>query len=241
MADGDAPDSLSESLLLLGAVLLDEHSLEDLLAHVLRIVARTMPSVSAGSISLVRGGRVFTSNASGADATSADDAQYRSGLGPNLIAIETGEQVRVEIEAEWDRWPEFAAAAVEAGFLSSLSTPLRVRDQSIGGLNLYGRDANGFGGQEPQLADLFAQHASVVVSNALAFTSVNETSEHLKEALASREVIGVATGLIMGQQGLTREQAFDVLRRVSQRENRKVRELASELIERAEQRLGQGL
>jgi transcriptional regulator with GAF, ATPase, and Fis domain len=236
MADGDAPAFLPDSFLLLGAVLLDEHSIEELLEHVLGIVGRTMASVNAGSVSLAEASRVYTSNSTADAALYADEAQYRSGLGPCLAAIESGEQIRVEIAEDAERWPDFAAAASEVGFHSSLSTPLRVKARTLGALNLYSVESDGFDPLEQRLASIYAQHASVLLSNAIAFMSANETAENLKEALASREAIGIATGLLMGQQTLTREQAFDVLRRSSQRENRKVREIAQDLIERAEQR-----
>jgi len=198
VADAGAPEPLAEPFPLLGGVLFDEHSLEELLAHVLRVLAQTMPSVSAGSISLVRGGAVFTSNSTSADARQADDAQYRSGLGPCLAAIVTGEQLRVEIDTARERWPEYASAAIEAGFHTSLSTPLRVRDETLGALNLYGHAPDGFQGAEQRLAELFAEQASIALRNALAYMSVNETAANLKEALASREAIGIATGLLMG-------------------------------------------
>ena len=48
--------------------------------------------------------------------------------------------------------------------------------------------------------------------------------------MASREIIGEAKGIIMERQGCTRDEAFDILRRASQRENRKLRDLAEELV-----------
>ena len=55
--------------------------------------------------------------------------------------------------------------------------------------------------------------------------------EGLEEALVSRDVIGQAKGILMERLHLTPDQAFEQLRAVSQRNNRKVRDIAAELAE----------
>ena len=60
----------------------------------------------------------------------------------------------------------------------------------------------------------------------------------LRDALESRNTIGQALGMLMERQQVTTEQAFDILRRASQRENRKLREIASELVDQHNARVG---
>ena len=55
----------------------------------------------------------------------------------------------------------------------------------------------------------------------------------LQARLASMPVIEQAKGIIMAQYGWSEEQAFDALRRVAQRENIKVRDLAASVVARA--------
>lgn len=54
----------------------------------------------------------------------------------------------------------------------------------------------------------------------------------LETALASSRVIGQAMGILMSQQQVTSQEAFDLLRASSQRSNRKLRDLAAEIIRR---------
>jgi AmiR/NasT family two-component response regulator len=61
-------------------------------------------------------------------------------------------------------------------------------------------------------------------------------SEQLREALASRDVIGQAKGIIMARSGCDEDHAFDVLRRASQRESKKLRDVAQAVVGSARQR-----
>lgn len=83
------------------------------------------------------------------------------------------------------------------------------------------------------------EHAAILVSNALALVDAAQLNDQLRQAVDSRELIGVAKGIFMERQSCTRDEAFDLLRRASQRENRKLRELAEELVERVETRARQ--
>ena len=53
----------------------------------------------------------------------------------------------------------------------------------------------------------------------------------METALASRGVIEQAKGILMAAQRCSAEEAFDLLRRASQRENRKLRDIATQIVE----------
>ena len=76
----------------------------------------------------------------------------------------------------------------------------------------------------------------MLVGNALDLQTVSQLNAQLQQALASREIIGEAKGIIMERQSCTRDEALDILRRASQWENRKLRDRAEELVLRAEGR-----
>src|SRR4051794_9189437 len=119
-----APEPLPEEFVYLGAVLLTERSLDEVLQHALRLASRALPSVTEASISLARNGTVFTSNATDVLAVKADQAQYDAD-GPCLLAIRSAEQHRVRVPDDTGQWPEFSAVVTDAGLRSVLSTPLR--------------------------------------------------------------------------------------------------------------------
>ena len=57
-----------------------------------------------------------------------------------------------------------------------------------------------------------------------------ELTEDLQVALAGRAIIDQALGIVMGQRRCTADEAFEVLREVSQTSNIKLREVAARLI-----------
>jgi GAF domain-containing protein len=115
---------------------------------------------------------------------------------------------------------------------SGLSVPLTVNQRSLGMLRVYSATEGAL--EEPQklLAEMFARQASVVLANALAYTTKEQQNAQLYDALASRETIGKAIGILMEREGLTDEEAFSMLRAASQNSNIKLRDIASELLAR---------
>ena len=52
----------------------------------------------------------------------------------------------------------------------------------------------------------------------------------LQEAVATRDVIGQAKGILMATESISADEAFAILSRASQRENRKLRDVAAEIV-----------
>lgn len=235
MSDLPTPETLPATFFQLGGVLLGEDTLDELLQRVVHLARETLPSAYSVSISVSGRGRVHTSNSTGSDAAELDQAQYEGAVGPCLAALEEEQQLEVDVAGSAERWPQFSAKAAELGVRTVLSTPLRVRNGAIGTLNLYSR-GDMFSVAERRVAQLFAEQAAVLLANAFKLLDIAETNEQLTEALASREIIGEAKGILMERGGCDRHQAFDILRRASQRENRKLRELAEEVVASVEDR-----
>ncbi len=129
-----------------------------------------------------------------------------------------------------------AEAAPRHGVRSSLSAPLTLEDQTFGALNLYGGTEEAFREDDEHVAALVASYAAVVAANARAYWSARETAEHLARAMESRAEIEQAKGILMAQARVSADEAFDLLRRASQRENRRLRNIASEIVARVAER-----
>ncbi|MGI8683759.1 MAG: ANTAR domain-containing protein [Acidimicrobiales bacterium] len=105
---------------------------------------------------------------------------------------------------------------------------------TAGGLNLYGGEAGSFDEADERLATLFASYAAAVIANVAAYASAHELAEHLQKAMESRGVIEQAKGVLMARQHCSPDEAFDILRRASHRENRKLRDIAVDLVRPAQ-------
>ena len=141
--------------------------------------------------------------------------------------------VRIDAMDTDTRWPAFGAAALARGVGSSMSMPLDLSGESVGGLNVYGREPGAFSEQDELLAKGFAVQASVVISNAQAYWAASELTRNLTVAMESRAVIEQAKGILIARHGLGDDEAFDRLRQQSQTENRKLRDVATEIVDQA--------
>ena len=99
---------------------------------------------------------------------------------------------------------------------------LWVDNDDLGALNLYSRSADSFTDESEHVGRLFASHAAVAFAGA-------DKVHHLNVALARRDLIGQAKGILMERFKITADQAFSILVRVSQDSNRKLFDLAEEL------------
>jgi GAF domain-containing protein len=150
--------------------------------------------------------------------------------GPCLSAMRTGQVASVEDTAQWGQWAEFGARAAAAGVGSSLSLPLTVGDRPVGALNFYAPGAGAFGETRLRWARGIAGAVSGVLALAASRAEQARQVGDLRAALGARAVIDQAIGIVMAQQRCTSDEAFDIVRRASQRRNVKLRDVAADIV-----------
>jgi GAF domain-containing protein len=228
---------LQRSLTGLSVFLVSEQSISDTLTAVCSLAVEAVPPAMFAGITMMVDDRVTTQAFTDPTCPHIDQTQYESGHGPCLDAFKSGSQIVVESLEHDDRWPEFAEAAMAHGVRSTLSLPMLSGETPVGALNLYAGEEAVFGEAEADVGRLFATQATVVLVNAQAYWGARLKSEHLERALAGRETIDLAKGIIMNSMGCGPDKAFDTLVKQSQAENRKLRDVAADIVARA-QRLG---
>ncbi len=140
--------------------------------------------------------------------------------GPCLDAFHTGEATEHEnLRAGSGRWPEFSAAALEAGFQSIFAIPLRLRDTTIGALNLFSVDMAPMDERDVIVARAFADLATISVLRHRVTAEAQVLNEQLSGALTSRIVIEQAKGVIAERTGTDMAEAFGRLRRYARANN----------------------
>lgn len=187
----------------------------------------TVPGCEHAAVSLVRRNGSITTDAATDELPALVDAlQYETGQGPCLEALEHDRLYRSDDLAAETRWPGFARPAAErTGVRSMLSYRLYLDDEVHGALNLYSRRPRAFDDHAVTVGAILAGHATLALSH----SRDRQQRRHLSEALASNRDIGVAIGILMASRGLSRDQAFDVLRDTSQWLNTKLRDVAEEV------------
>ena len=208
-------------------------TLGDTLLHVAQLACQAGPADMAGITMLVDGTpstAVFTDT----EAPDIDRAQYESGQGPCLDAFRNQQIYRIESTATDVRWPQFARQAADHGINSTLSLPITARGEGLGALNLYARAEGAFSDADAERMMTFATHSAFVLANAQVYWDARLLNENLNQAMQSRATIDHAVGIVMATGGKSSKEAFQVLVRASQRENRKLREIAEEIVARVE-------
>jgi GAF domain-containing protein len=152
--------------------------------------------------------------------------------GPCLDAFHSGQRVETEIlRSGSGRWPRFSIVAIEAGFRSVFALPLRLRDRTVGALNLFSVDETPMDEQDVLVAQGLADLATISVLQHGAATEMQRVNEQLNHALESRIVIEQAKGVVAERAGVDVAEAFVRLRSYARKNNLLLADVAAAAIE----------
>jgi GAF domain-containing protein len=157
-----------------------------------------------------------------------DEIQQRHREGPCLTAAWEEKIIHVaDLETD-DRFPLYRRDALaETPIRAIMAFQLFIADETMGALNVYAEHPHAFDQASREIGQIFAVHSSVAWNSA-------RRDEQFKRALASRDTIGQAKGMIMERYGVDAVQAFEVLRKLSQDSNVPLVQVATELVAKAQ-------
>jgi GAF domain-containing protein len=180
------------------------------------------------SISHIKGKALVSASRSDTIGIALDGIQTGADEGPCLDAIRTGEITHTADLARDDRWSTYGPRAVDAtGVQSSVAFPLLDGTRVVGALNLFSDTLGALVAEADDdsdaVASILAAHATPALVAAL-------FREDMQAALASRDVIGQAKGILMARSGIDEDAAFAMLKSASQRMQVKLAEVARRLV-----------
>jgi GAF domain-containing protein len=189
--------------------------------------ASLVPSADHAGVLLVRGRRSPEHAAATGRAADCDRLQLRHEGGPALTALAEGRPVVVADLAGEARWPWLAAATEQYGARSLLAVPFEGSRGLRGVLTLYSDSRGAFSSGDLPTIRTFLVHAAIVLSAA-------DLEENLRVAIATREEVGRAVGILMERHRIAASAAFDMLAYVSQVAHAKLRDIAARVSETGE-------
>lgn len=202
-----------------------EGSKRDTLEKAVQMSTEIIEACELAGISVVHPEGIETPTATHEELRRIDQWQYEIGEGPCLEALRQEDVITSGDLANDDRWPKWGQQiARELGVQSSLSYRLFTTGRSLGALNLFSRRTNAFTDEDVLDGLALAAHVAVALAAAM-------KEDQLLRALRTRTTIGQAQGILMERFDIDADHAFDVLRRVSSHSNRKLREVAAELVQ----------
>jgi GAF domain-containing protein len=233
----------AEALGHLGQLSLRELSMESLLQSMADLTKRVMPGDPEASVTLLIKDQPSTVVDTGPLALGLDEVQYERGDGPCLHAARTGVATEIGDTRADGRWPDFARHAAGHGVLSSLSVPLLLagEEEYAGALNIYARTPDAFDEASRTVATGFAPYAAVAAGTVQAYRSARKTADNLQIALESRAVIEQAKGIIMARNRCDADEAFAMLKRISQHRNVKLHRVAQAIVDATQKEPPAGL
>jgi len=146
-------------------------------------------------------------------------------------AHKTNEIVVVDDLTTETRWPEYCPRVLELGLRAVLGVPMNAHGQTIGVINIYREHPSEWSAKDIATAEIIAAMGAGYILNANQMRAQQALAEQLEAAIESRDVIGQAKGIIMVQADIDADGAFDLLRSMSQRQNRKLRDVAQTVVE----------
>ncbi|GAA2303442.1 ANTAR domain-containing protein [Streptomyces kunmingensis] len=193
--------------------------------------AHCMPDCCGAVATASDGSDARPSAATHPDLAALASVQLRSGEGPIPTAEEDGRPVDAADLLRERRWPQYRALALDSGVRSDVTIPFHSGGLTVT-LSLYSfhagtlRDAPR--GPVRALGDL----AAACLARERSYQAVLTELDQLGAALRTRPVVDQACGIVMHVLACDADEAFTVLRRISQTTNRKLADVASAVVER---------
>lgn len=200
----------------------DAGSMDETIQTVVQFALQAEACTYAGVTLLVRDRWTI---AAVTDPVVAEIFQVQSDLGdgPILTALREGAVVRLPDAKVEARWPALAALFAQYPIGSALHVPMWASEQLIGVLSLFNTKPNAFSVDDEAIAHILARHASIAVAS-------TRNSETMAAAVDARKLVGQAMGILMERFDLDSTDAFEMLKRCSQQNNIKLRDVAQELV-----------
>ncbi|RFA17581.1 GAF and ANTAR domain-containing protein [Subtercola boreus] len=211
---------LVEALVTLADTLVAGYDIIDLLQTLVEKCADVLDAADVGIILANQGGTLETVAATNERSHLLDLMQLDAGQGPCVQAYLSGAVVSVpDLDDAVDRWPVFAMGARELGYGAVHSVPLRLRDDTLGALNVF-RDRTGvLSSDDVVAARALADVATIGILQERAIRHADTAREQLQHALNSRVIIEQAKGIVSHTHNVNMDAAFQIIRRHTRNTN----------------------
>jgi GAF domain-containing protein len=230
--DSDTRTStLAETFVMLADTLVADYDVVELLDRLVNACVTLFGVSAVGLLLDDQRGNLSVIASSSEESRLLEVFQLNNDEGPCMDCVRTGEAVSsVDLAADVERWPVFVPAAVDAGYRTVTAVPLRLRDQRIGGLNMFGAEGEGISDANHSLAQALADVATIGILQRRSTHRSNVVAEQLQHALNSRVVIEQAKGVLAERHGVAMEAAFGALRRHARNNNLKLTDVAMAVV-----------
>jgi hypothetical protein len=202
----------------------------DVIEFLLMVTNRTAELIGASDVGLLLAdhrGRLQFMAASNEDVRRLELFQVQVSEGPCFDAFQSGQPVvNADLSDASDRWPHFAPRATADGYRSAHAFPLRLREDVIGAIGVFGNDLGRWDVAQVHIAQALAHVATIGLLQERAVSRAEVIAEQLQSALNSRIVIEQAKGAIAQFRNVSVDDAFVLLRNHARRTKKRLGDVA---------------
>jgi hypothetical protein len=212
--------------------LVADYDAVDLAQNLVDSATSLLPIRAAGILLGDAEGTLHSFAASSDDVRLLEEVQMQAGAGPCLDAYRSGEPVIVEdLRRSAPKWPTFAAHADQCDVRAVAALPMRLRDQRVGGLNLFLSQPGSLTSAHIAVGQALADVATIGIVHLQVLSASLQVTQQLETALETRVVIEQAKGVVAERVHVDMDQAFGLLRGQARRTNRRLTDLAQAVVE----------
>ncbi|WP_436523531.1 ANTAR domain-containing protein [Actinoplanes sp. HUAS TT8] len=206
----------------------------ELAAYLRRLISLAQDLLGADGVGVMLNdpsGRLRVAAASSPSVERLVQAELAGGDGPGLVAYRTGKAVaHVRLDPGERRWSALAASAWAAGFRCAHAIPLRRGDEVIGGLSLFSRADQPLSQPGQLLGRALADQVTISLLHHRALSAQRLRAAQLQQAFTTRVAIEQAKGVLAERHDIPLDVAFDQMRAQARKTNRKLADLAQEIL-----------
>jgi transcriptional regulator with GAF, ATPase, and Fis domain len=227
-------DLLSNTFIDLADTMVADFDIIDFLHMLTDRSVRLLAASAAGVMLADPRGELRVAAASSEQAELLELFQLQNDQGPCLECFRTGRPVTAaDLTGPAQRWPRFAQAATQAGFRTVEARPMRLRDQVIGALNLFGAGPGQFSHEDLRIGQALADVATIGLLHERNVRRRETVAEQLQGALNSRVIIEQAKGKLAERLSIDMDRAFTMLRDYARNSNQHLTDVARTFVEGA--------
>jgi GAF domain-containing protein len=228
----DRERAVTEMFVTLADTLVDDYDVVDLLDRLVHACVLILDVTAAGLLLDDQRGHLSLVASSSEETRLLEVFQLQNNEGPCLDCVRDRTIVTsTDLEADAARWPAFVPQALAAGYRSVTAVPMRLRDDIIGGLNMFGSVSRPLADEDRRLAQALADAATIGILQQRAAHRTSVLAEQLQHALNSRVAIEQAKGVLAERHDLSMELAFQMLRKYARDRNLKLFDVATSVVQ----------
>lgn len=234
MSEMSRESRISAAFVKLADTLMADYDVVDLLDTLLLECTQILDTDAGGLMLVDALGNLQVIASTSEQADFVELMQLNAGAGPCIECFTTGEAVSVaDIDEFGTQWPQFRAAALQKGFHSVHATPMRLRGEILGTMNLFSTQVGELNPRDVAVAQALTDVATIGILQERSIRETGIVAEQLQRALDSRILIEQAKGVLSQTASIGMDDAFAMLRRYARNSNLSLRAVAEGVANRS--------